>query len=75
MSAKASERLMKAREIASNPSSYKVCEGCDSIVGFSVAVCPNCHAYRFDESVTRVVDQALYLGSRAQTSVTVQDMV
>ncbi len=75
MANKAKDRINKAREIASNPSSYKVCEGCDSIVGLSVIICSNCHAYRFDSSSERVVDQALYLGSRAQTSVTVEDML
>ena len=68
------ERLKKAQEIASNPSSYKVCEGCDSIVGSGAVTCPNCHGYRFDTEPGRVVDQAIFLGARKQTSVTVEDM-
>lgn len=68
------ERLKKAQEIASNPTSYKVCEGCDSIVGSAAVTCPNCHGYRFDSEPSRVVDQAIYLGARKQTSVTVEDM-
>lgn len=67
-------RLKKAQEIASNPSAYKVCEGCDSIVGSGAVTCANCHGYRFDEEPGRVVDQAIYLGARKQTSVTVEDM-
>ena len=68
------ERLKKAKEIASNPSAYKVCEACDSIVGSSSTVCPNCHGYRFDDSSSRVVDQAIFLGSRKKTSVTAADL-
>ncbi|MGJ8673263.1 hypothetical protein [Rubritalea sp.] len=68
------ERLKKAQEIASNPSSYKVCEGCDSIVGSGAITCPNCHGYRFDAEPGRVVDQAIFLGARKQTSVTLEDM-
>ena len=68
-------RLKKAQEIASNPSAYKVCEACDSIVGLGSTTCPNCHGYRFDTSDTRVVDQAIFLGTRKKTSVTASDLV
>lgn len=68
------DRLKKAREIAHDPSPYKVCEGCESIVGRSVVHCPNCHAYRFDSDAERVRDQALILGSRAKRSVTAEDL-
>lgn len=67
-------RLKKAQEIASNPVAYKVCEGCDSIVGAQSVTCPNCHGYRFDEDPARVVDQAIFLGARKQTSVTHEDL-
>ena len=70
-----SERLAKAQQIASDPNSYQVCEGCESIVGFGTLVCPNCHGYRFDGTPERVVDQALLLGSREKRSVTAQDLV
>lgn len=66
--------MQKAQQIASNPSAYKVCECCDSIVGSNAVTCPNCHGYRFDNSQTRVVDQAIYLGTRKQTSVTAADL-
>ena len=59
-------RLNKAKEIANNPDNYKVCEGCDSIVGAGANLCPNCHSYRFDEAV--------WLGCREQTSVTAEDL-
>ena len=67
-------RQEKAKEIASNPEKYKVCEGCDSIVGISTTICPNCHGYRFDAEESRVIDQAVLLGSREQTSVTAEDL-
>lgn len=67
-------RREKARQIAENPAGYKVCEGCDSIVGSQVVLCPNCHSYRFDDAPQRVVDQATVLGSREQTSVTSSDL-
>ena len=52
---------------------YKVCEGCGSIVLKKALLCPNCHAYRFDEAVTRVILQAEILGSRDAASVTKDD--
>lgn len=67
-------RMDKAKEIANNPGNYKVCEGCDSIVGAGAGLCPNCHGYRFDEDSSRVVDQAVWLGCREQTSVTAEDL-
>jgi len=67
-------RQAKAARIASNPEAYKVCEGCDSIVGSGSALCPNCHSFRFDVHPQRVIDQAQLLGSREQTSVTSQDL-
>lgn len=69
------ERLIKAREIAQDPSPYMVCEGCESIVGRAVVHCPNCHGYRFDDEPDRVRDQALILGSRAKRSVTADDLI
>jgi len=68
-------RIDKAKEIANNPSDYKVCEGCDSIVGSTTTLCPNCHGYRFDDGASRVVDQAVWLGHREQTSVTADDLI
>ncbi len=67
-------RAAAAAKIAANPTGYKVCEGCDSIIGHGAALCPNCHSYRFDTSSERVIFQAQILGSREQTSVTADDL-
>ena len=67
-------RAEAAAKIAANPAAYKVCEGCNSIVGGGTDICPNCHSYRFDASATQVVRQARLLGSREQTSVTASDL-
>src|SRR6188474_1640278 len=62
--AEASSAFSSVVDNAANPTGYKVCEGCDSIVGSGVALCPNCHSYRFDASPDRVILQARILGSR-----------
>ncbi|MBK1881924.1 hypothetical protein JIN85_05830 [Luteolibacter pohnpeiensis] len=67
-------RAKTAAKIAANPSAYKVCEGCDSIVGAGTALCPNCHSFRFDSEAAQVVKQAKLLGSREQKSVTAEDL-
>ena len=67
-------RASAAAKIAANPTGYKVCEGCDSIVGSGAALCPNCHSYRFDPTPDRVILHARTLGARKQTSVTASDL-
>lgn len=75
MSPKAtSGRAEAAARIAENPAGYKICEGCDSIVGVGASICPNCHSFRFDRALDRVVMQARILGAREQTSVTAGDL-
>jgi hypothetical protein len=69
-----SDRAASAARIIDNPSAYKVCEGCDSIVGAATTLCPNCHSYRFEPSAERVIHQARILGSREQKSVTASDL-
>jgi hypothetical protein len=68
-------RAATAAKIAANPAGYKVCEGCDSIVGISTSLCPNCHSFRFDATAQRVVEQARILGNREQQSVTAEDLL
>ncbi len=66
-------RASAAAKILSHPADYKVCEGCGSIGLKKALLCPNCHAYRFDEGVNRVILQAEILGSREAASVTKDD--
>lgn len=68
------ERRARAEKIVSNPTGFKVCEGCESIVSVKPVTCPNCHGYRFDESPEAVVRQARMLAGRPQQSVTARDL-
>ena len=68
------ERAKRARRIVKNPSLYKVCMGCDSIVATKVNICPNCHAYRFEIDADFVVNQAKALSTREQNSVVAEDL-
>lgn len=67
------DRMARAAKIAAAPGSYKVCEGCESIVTRKAATCPNCHGYRFDGTSARVLAQARVLGSRPATSLSAKD--
>jgi hypothetical protein len=69
-----SERSERAAKIIADPGSFKVCEGCDSIVAKRVALCPNCNGYRFDGDPARIIEQAKALAARAQTTVTHEDL-
>lgn len=53
-----SERLEFAKSVIDNPGDYKVCVVCRALVDKNEAVCPDCAAYRFDESVHSVQMQA-----------------
>jgi ribosomal protein L32 len=68
------DRARKAAKIVSQPSDYKVCEGCESIVRLHVVTCPNCHGYRFDDDAGAVVIHAKLLASREQRSVVEEDL-
>ena len=67
-------RKKKAVQIALDAPHYKVCEGCGSIIVKRVNFCPNCHAYRFDDSIAGVVNQTLVLGNRDKETVTPEDL-
>ena len=73
MGANPPDRAGAAAKILAKPADYKVCEGCGSIVLKKALLCPNCHAYRFDESTLLVIKQAELLGSREAASVTKED--
>ena len=68
------ERARKASKIIAEPSKYKICEGCESIVAARVPICPNCYGYRFNEDPGAVIAQATLLASREQTSVIHEDL-
>ena len=68
------ERAKRARRIVKNPTQFKVCMGCDSIVASKVNICPNCHAYRFQLDADAVISQAKALSTREQNSVVAEDL-
>lgn len=68
------KRAQKAAAIIAEPSGFKVCEGCDSIVRERVACCPNCNGYRFDDSAEAVRAQARILAARPPQSVRPEDL-
>ena len=68
------ERARQADKIVKNPTQYKICEGCDSIVMAKSAVCPNCASYRFEEGVLQIIRQARVLGLRQRTTVLASDL-
>lgn len=68
------DRARRAQKIAENPSKYKICEGCESIVAAKVHICPNCHSYRFEDDHECVIRQARALGAREQQSVISEDL-
>lgn len=68
------ERARQADKIVKNPSRYKICEGCESIVVASAVTCPSCHTYRFNEDAASVTAQARMLAQRERQSVLASDL-
>ena len=66
-------RARQADRIVRNPSKYKVCVGCESIVATKTAICPNCHSYRYEEDEQMIIHQAQVLGQRPRQSVLTTD--
>jgi recombinational DNA repair protein RecR len=73
MGEKEDSRKEAAAKIMAAPGKFKVCESCGSIVMKKADVCPNCNAYRFDDSPATVVAQAGLLAARAPLSVEHED--
>ena len=69
------ERAKRAKRIVRNPSAYKVCQGCDSIIAAKMAICPNCHSYRYEADPAYVAKHAGILSRRQQHSVVAEDLV
>jgi hypothetical protein len=68
------ERARQADKIVKNPSRYKICEGCESIVVSTAVTCPSCHSYRFNEDAVSVTAQARLLAQRQRQSVLASDL-
>jgi uncharacterized paraquat-inducible protein A len=68
------DRLKQAEKIMQEPTKYKICEGCESIVLLKANHCPNCHAYRFEANPEKVREQARMLSRREQRSVIAADL-
>ena len=69
-----SSRIQDAQKIIANADEYKICECCCSIVTMSTTLCPNCHSYRFNENSDNVKEQAQFLSSKEQSSITLEDL-
>ena len=72
------ERIHHSRAtIADEPRNFKVCCGCEAILTIKVALCPACHAYRFEEGEEVVMHHAAMMGAgQASSSYSmVEDLV
>ena len=58
-----------ATTVSNDPTSYKLCAVCGSIVDKSAATCPDCYAYRFDADPSHVADAALDLAVKPRRAV------
>lgn len=54
-------RRARADAILAEPYLYKVCTQCAGIARQMAAICPACHAYRFDHLVTTLVDSCEHM--------------
>jgi hypothetical protein len=68
------ERIAAAIKIMTEPWKYKVCEGCDSILRETAAICPSCKSYRFDYKELSVTQKAKELAYSEQKTVTENDL-
>ena len=64
-----------ATTVANDPASYKICVVCGAIVDKAADSCPDCSAYRFDESPEAVSGRALDLGARGSSAVSHLDIM
>ena len=68
------KRISAAIQIMTKPWLYKVCEGCDSILKETAAICPSCKSYRFDCESLSVAKMAKKLACSEQKTVTEDDL-
>lgn len=67
-------RKKSALLIMSSPDLFKICEGCDSIIKYTVNICKICKSYRFNSDIDDIIEHAKILGNREQTTVTEEDL-
>ncbi len=67
------DRKKIASTIQEKPEDFKICESCGSIVMIKANVCPNCHGYRFNPDLRKVVEQATILSKREPMSIDASD--
>lgn len=68
------KRISAAIQIMTEPWLYKVCEGCDSILKETAAICPSCKSYRFDYKELSIAKMAKELANSEQKTVTEDDL-
>ncbi len=68
------DRQRRASLIIKEPSKYKLCECCESIVDTTLALCSVCNGYRFDTDAARICAHAKVLGNRERLSVAKSDL-
>ena len=64
------DRKEIATTVAQDPSSYKICLVCGSLVDRHADTCPDCMAYRFDEDLEHILNRAIDLGAKPWQTVT-----
>ncbi len=56
-----------------SPTDYKICLVCKSIIERQAPSCPDCYAYRFNESAEDVLNHALSMATQAKTAINLLD--
>lgn len=61
----AAERQRRCAMILAEPSKFRICEGCSSLLyNDDRGVCLFCHSYRFDHDPARILELAKTLGDK-----------
>jgi hypothetical protein len=69
-----SSRKEAAEYVAANYKRFKVCEGCDSVLAKTLAMCPICYTYRFDASKEAVINTSTRLGNNDRSTLLDSDL-
>lgn len=73
-SAMQQNRKEMASTIVNSPHAYKICLICGGIVDSMTPVCPDCGAYRFNDTPDDVMNQALTLASEPEKTISRFDL-